>query len=350
MTWRTLLAATAWVLVMVAAWPAGADHAVILQYHHVDEATPAITSTRPDLFAAQLSFLHTHGFRVAPLGPTLAALRGGEGVPDSTVCLTFDDAWENVAANAWPLVREYGWTFTVFVATGEVDGGAGGAMTWDRLRKLAAAGVTFGPHSVHHDHQARPRENESAAVRRARLVDDLTTCLARLRAELGEDAVLPVYAYPFGEFDAVLQDVVASLGLVGLGQHSGPAWSGGDATAWPRYPMGGTYGRMADFGLKVASLPLPVVAVDPEAMILPTTEFQPTLRLRLADGDHDGERLSAFVNGEVATAAWIDRAAGWIAIETPTPLPPGRSRTSVTAPARVGGRWYWYSHLWLRLP
>ena len=42
----------------------------------------------------------------------------------------------------------------------------------------------------------------------------------------------------------------------GLGEHSGAAWRGGDFTALPRYPMGGPYGRLEDFGLKAASLPL----------------------------------------------------------------------------------------------
>ncbi len=347
---RPALLVIALVFTAPAAFAAGVDHAVVLQYHHVDDTTPAITSTRPDLFLKHVTYLIEHEFRVAPLGPTLDALRAGRGVPDSTICLTFDDAWENVARNAWPLLQNVDFAFTVFVATGEVDAGGGSLLSWDRMREMAAAGVTFAPHSIHHDHQARPVADETPAGRRVRLESDITTCLARLRAELGDEAVLPVYAYPYGEFDAVLQDVVASLGLIGLGQHSGAAWSGGDFTALPRYPMGGPYGRMEDFGLKAASLPLPVVEFEPASMILSESTSTPALRLRLAGGDFDAGRLAAFVGGQSVTPTWIDRDAGWVTIATPAPLPEGRSRTNVTAPAKTGRRWYWYSHPWLRLP
>ena len=269
---------------------------------------------------------------------------------DSTVCLTFDDAWENVARNAWPLLQNMGFPFTVFVATGEVDAGAGKLLGWERMREMAAAGVTFAPHSVHHDYQARPVAGESAAARRERLKTDVAACLARLRSELGEAAVLPVYAYPYGEFDPVLQEVVAELGLMGLGQHSGAAWSGGDFTALPRFPMGGSYGRLEDFGLKAASLPLPVAEATPASMVLAAADAAPDLRLRLEPGDYDSAGLMAYVDGTAVTPEWIDRAAGRLRVTTPAPLPAGRSRTNLTAPDRAGRRWYWYSHPWLRLP
>ena len=71
---------------------------------------PASTTTSPTLFAEHLDFLAGHGFRGAPLGSTLAALTAGEALPDSTVCLTFDDAWRDVGEQAWPLVAAHGWT------------------------------------------------------------------------------------------------------------------------------------------------------------------------------------------------------------------------------------------------
>ena len=350
---------TATVILLAATLPAiAAEHAVILQYHHVDVDTPASTTTSPDLFAAHLAHLAEHDFHVVPLGPVLQALTVGNALPDSTVCLTFDDAWRDVATCAWPLVREHGWTLTLFVATGAVDAGEQDVLTWDEMRALAAEGMTFAPHSVHHDHQGRPDSDEARAeapadtldTRRQRLAADVAASWARLHAELPEAAVLPVYAYPFGEYDPVLQDVIREVGLVGLGQHSGPAWSGHDLTALPRFPMGGPYGSMDDFGLKVASLPLPVLAAEPASMLVASDQPRPSLRLQLGPGDYDTDRIAAFVGGEAVTPVWEDQAAGWLRVATPVDLPVGRSRTNVTAPAVTSGRWYWYSHPWLRLP
>ena len=346
-------------ILLAATLPAiAADHAVILQYHHVDVDTPASTTTSPDLFAAHLDHLAEHDFRVVPLGPVLQALTVGNALPDSTVCLTFDDAWRDVATCAWPMVRERGWTLTLFVATGAVDAGEKDVLTWDEMRVLAAEGMTFAPHSVHHDHQGRPGSNGAQAeapadtldTRRQRLAADVATSWARLQAELPEAAVLPVYAYPYGEYDSVLQDVIREVGLVGLGQHSGPAWSGHDLTALPRFPMGGPYGSMSEFGLKVASLPLPVLAAEPASMLVATDQPRPALRLEIGPGEYDTGRIAAFVGGEAVTTVWEDQAAGWLRVATPVDLPMGRSRTNVTAPAVTGGRWYWYSHPWLRLP
>ena len=58
---------------------------------------------------------------------------------------------------------------------------------WERMRRLAAEGVTFAPHGVHHDHQARPVSGESPDERRARLAADIRGSLERLRAELGDE-------------------------------------------------------------------------------------------------------------------------------------------------------------------
>jgi peptidoglycan/xylan/chitin deacetylase (PgdA/CDA1 family) len=345
---RILVASLA--LLLAGAAGQAADHVVILQYHHVDEDTPASTSTRPDLFTAHLDYLAEHGFRVAPLGPTLAALTGGGSLPDSTVCLTFDDGWRNVGERAWPLIRDRGWTMTLFVATGEVDAGSGNVLSWDEMRRLAAEGMTFAPHSVHHDHQGRPDPDEPPAARKQRLADDVATSWSRLRAELGDEAVLPVYAYPYGEYDPVLQDVIREAGLIGLGQHSGAAWARHDPSALPRFPMGGPYGRLSDFGLKVASLPLPVIAATPASMLAATADPRPVLRLELAPGDWAADRIAAFVGGAAADPVWEDRDGLVLRIATPADLPAGRSRTNVTAPARAGGRWFWYSHPWLRLP
>lgn len=334
-------------------WPRPADaaeHAVLLQYHHVADETPASTSTRPDLFAAHLEFLAAGGFHVASLGAVLVAWQEGRALPDSTVCLTFDDAWSSVAATAWPLVTARGWTLTLFVGTGEVDEGGPGRLGWPDLRELAQAGMTFGPHGIGHEHLARPRPGETAAQRRDRLTREVAGSLDRLRRELGDAAVLPVFAYPYGEFDPVLQDVVRSLGLAAVGQHSGAAWSGGDRTALPRFPMGGVHGGLDDFGLKVSSLPLPVTLVEPASMMVPAGLERPRLRLCLEPGAWDRARLAAWCEGQPAPVAWDPEPAACLTITTPVDLPPGRSRTNITAPSRTERRWYWYSHPWLRLP
>ena len=51
--------------------------AVVLQYHHVSEDTPASTSTSPQRFAMQLDYLQQAGFAIVPLQDLVDALRAG---------------------------------------------------------------------------------------------------------------------------------------------------------------------------------------------------------------------------------------------------------------------------------
>jgi len=323
-----------------------ADHAVILQYHHVADDTPASTSTRVDLFIQQLDYLAEKGFKVAPLGPTLAALEAGEGIADSTVCLTFDDAFPSVGTTAWPLVRDRGWPMTLFVSTGMVDDRLPSVMSWDEIKQAVAEGMTVGLHGVDHDYLARPVAGEDALQRRARLEKVVRVSGERLVAEVGSTAVLPIFVYPFGEFDEVLAEVVRAAGLVGLAQQSGPAWTQGDWASVPRYPMGGPYGSMESFGLKVASLPLPVVVARPESMILSSRTPSLELSIELGTGQWKSTQVSVYFSGDRLDPRWDGST---LAVDVPTPLPLGRSRINITAPVGTTGRWYWYSHPWLVL-
>ena len=48
-----------------------AQAAVILQYHHVSETLPAVTSVSASTFTEHLSYLKEHNFNVVPLVTTI---------------------------------------------------------------------------------------------------------------------------------------------------------------------------------------------------------------------------------------------------------------------------------------
>ncbi|MDX1696620.1 MAG: polysaccharide deacetylase, partial [Ketobacteraceae bacterium] len=62
--------------------------AVILQYHHVSDETPPITSISPALFKAHLKYIKDNGFSVWPLTKLVSALQAGEEIPDKVVSIT----------------------------------------------------------------------------------------------------------------------------------------------------------------------------------------------------------------------------------------------------------------------
>ena len=326
------------------------SHAVVFIYHHVDEGTPASTSLSPALFGEHLDYLVNNGYRALPLEELVDSLRNKGPIPDRTVAFTFDDGYRSVYTEAFPLLRELEWPFTVFVCPDAVDSDRGPVVTWDQLREMADAGATVANHGQFHHHLQRRRDGESDQQWRDRTREELLEAQRRIEIEIGTAPAL--FAYPYGEFDEDLRGLIEELGWAGFGQQSGPMGWDSDPTLLPRFPMAASFAAMETFPEKVASLPLPVVEVSPGRPQLPLTVDEeaprPRLRLTLGKGDFLADQLAAFVGGQgAADLTWIDEEAGIIEVQAQRALAPGRSRYNLTAPATDGHRYYWYSHTWI---
>lgn len=324
-----------------------ANHCIILQYHHVSTETPPVTSVTPREFELHLGYLADNGFAILPLQRVVDDLRQGHELPERCVAITFDDAYRSIFDEAFPRLRSRGWPFTVFVNTEAVDRGLRSHTTWDQMREMALAGVRIENHGHSHDHLIRRRAGEQDSAWRTRIEADILTARARIRAELGQDPRF--FAYPFGEYDARLQAVVSGLGLVAFGQQSGPAWSGSDFLALPRFAMAAAYAALDDFSVKVRTLPLPVIRADPEDPLLPLDQWQPRLTLHLEPADYRPDALRCYVSGQPpGEVTWRDGEARILEVRAREPLAVGRNRYNCTAPSTRADRYYWYSHPWIR--
>src|SRR5690606_483358 len=145
--------------------------------------TPPITSVTPALFRQQMTFLRDNGFAVWPLPRLVEHLQADKAVPDGVVVITFDDAYRNIHDNAAPILREFGFPFTVFVSTEFVANRQRGYMTWDDLNALRKQGGTLANHTHRHPHLLRRLEGESEAVWKVRIQSEITTAEQLLRSE-----------------------------------------------------------------------------------------------------------------------------------------------------------------------
>jgi len=323
-----------------------ADHCIILQYHHFSTATPPATSTAPQRFEAHLDYLEEHAFRVMALDEVVTALAAGRPLPQRCVAITVDDAYETVYSEAYPRLRARGWPFTLFVNTDAVDAGLRPYLDWDTLREMARNGVAMENHSASHDHLIRRRPDENDEAWRARVRGDIAGAGRRIAEEIGSRPRL--FAYPYGEFDPALKAVVRELGLTGFGQHSGPAWSGGDPGALPRFSMSGPYGALESFATKVHTLPLPVARAEPAATVVALDTWRPLLRLVMHPGDHSWQALRCYANGSPEVAVrWTSTDPPTVEVRAGERLAVGRNRYNCTMPAG-DGVFHWYSHNWFR--
>ncbi|GGI05322.1 polysaccharide deacetylase family protein [Egicoccus halophilus] len=211
----------------------GPSGTVVLIYHRVGGGTPDERDLALADFEAQVAELARH--RVVALDTALDELAAGDDSPK--VVLTFDDGFEDVHAVAWPLLREAGLPFTLYVTTAYLDGTMhwpgstsnhpGPALRWRQLEELAASPlVTLGNHT--HTH-ARPE---------ALTAEEFDTCSALLEARLG---VVPQhYCFTWGVPVPAANELLAArfrsaaTGIVGLNR------PGTDPLGLHRVPVRGT--------------------------------------------------------------------------------------------------------------
>lgn len=114
----------------------------VLTYHRVEDPErlpwddPALISATPPEFALQMEYLAARR-RVLSLRELLAIRRGRMEPPPGAVAVTFDDAYEDFAEHAWPVLSRLGLPVTLFVPTAYPDS-AEPTFWWDRLHGALA--------------------------------------------------------------------------------------------------------------------------------------------------------------------------------------------------------------------
>ncbi len=320
-----------------------ADASIFL-YHRFGEDRYPSTSVRIEQFESHLQLLADERFQVWPLQRIVDTLKTGREVPHNVVAITVDDAYLSVYKEAYPRLKARGWPFAVFVSTEPVDQKLKGFMTWDQMREMSRNGVTFANHGVTHRHLLKHLPGEDTEAWRKRMAWEIETAQKRLQEELG--VTEKYFAYPFGEYDESLANLVADAGYIGFGQQSGPIGMHVDFRALPRFPVAEAYAELTEFRQKAKTVELPVVDVKPWNPKLRSTDA-PRLELTLAKRIKRAAELRCYVTGQgLAAIEWLGENYTRLVVQARGSLPKGRSRYNCTAPAE-GGRYYWYSHLWI---
>jgi len=324
-----------------------ATGAVILQYHHVSSETPGITSISPEKFEAHIQTIINQGYQVLPLADIVEPLRDQTAIPDKAVGITFDDAYVNIYENAYPILKRHKLPFTIFVATDYVGVNPNQYLSWAQLREMQLNGATINNHTASHPHLLRQNSGESKRSWRRRVKKEILFAEQALRENLppSEQDTLKMLAYPYGEYNPEIEEIITGLGYIAFGQQSGAVGYHSDFTVLPRFPLAGDYTDMASFEIKLNTLPLPVnmTRINP---LLPENVTRPTLELQFLTAELNLGTLTCFGPGGRLPIRQIDPQR--VLISTETQVPVGRSRYNCTMPYGKTGRFYWFSQLWIR--
>lgn len=324
--------------------------AVIIQYHHVDNNTPAITSVTVQQFAEHMQYLADNDFNVWPLPKIIHALKNKQPLPSKVIAISFDDGYKSVLSNAVPLLRKHGFPYTVFINT-DLIGHSQDFMNWKQLHKLNSEGATIANHTTAHSHLVRQRGDESYSQWHKRIEEEIMQAEVEIKHQFGNSPRL--LAYPYGEYNNLIKHMAKEHQLVAFAQHSGAFDENVDWQAVPRFAFNQTYAEMQGFADKVNSLPMPLVSAiardhrgEPlEEPLIPSHSHRPTLKLTLQSAAL-ANRVQCFASGQGRVPAKVDGTT--VTLQLQQDLPVGRSRINCTAPSDQAGRFYWYSHFFMR--
>jgi len=175
-----------------------------LMYHHIQEMTVAKGKNQQNLtvstetFKKQMQDLKDRGYQTATLSELVAFFDGGVALPKKSILLTFDDAYEDIYLNAFPLLKELGFKTIVFTPTGLINNYD--YLNWDQVSEMASSGITFANHTWSHKNVKTDQET---------LEMEITTADTQL-SERGYNFP-KTFAYPYGlesnQATKVLQDL-----------------------------------------------------------------------------------------------------------------------------------------------
>jgi peptidoglycan/xylan/chitin deacetylase (PgdA/CDA1 family) len=187
----------------------------ILMYHAFGdtEEVPSRYVMSQRRFAWQMALLKRLGYQVISLEEYLGCLRESRLPPERALVITIDDGYLDNYLLAYPVLRRYGFTATIFLVTNrrkntwDQDGPLAGrpVMTISQVHELQREGISFGAHTRTH-----PRLPEISAEQ---AWEEISGVKIDLEREFG--APVQTFAYPHGKENLAVQTQVEQAGYLG---------------------------------------------------------------------------------------------------------------------------------------
>lgn len=167
----------------------------ILCYHRFAASCDSPLCMPADVFEQQLRYLKENGYRVIGPEELLDFLDYRKAIPQKAVMISIDDGYRSVYNVAYPLLKKYGFTATLFIYIDYV-GVSSKAITWEQLREMKRHGFTIGSHSIAHSDLSKRKANEDNKAYLARLKKEIFRSKRIIDEKLGQDTI--IFSYPFG--------------------------------------------------------------------------------------------------------------------------------------------------------
>ncbi|MGV1098879.1 polysaccharide deacetylase family protein [Thiovibrio sp. JS02] len=235
----------------------------IFIYHHFGDKRYPTTSVSEENFLAQMRYLADNGYRVLSLAEVVHCLKAKIPLPEKTAVITIDDGYRSIYSVAWPILKSFGFPFTVFLYVEGVEKKYSNYLSWEQILEMQAAGVDFQDHSFSHHRMADWPRGVTEKEYRKWVRADLVSSVTILREKLGKRPRF--FAIPYGEYNSIVLEEARSLGYDAIfTQDPGSVSADTDPFFIPREPILGKEWATLDHFIKVLNrADLPVANLTP---------------------------------------------------------------------------------------
>jgi peptidoglycan/xylan/chitin deacetylase (PgdA/CDA1 family) len=174
----------------------------VLMYHHIsDQKWDEPMYVSRDEFSRQIKYLRDNKYKFMSMEEVEEYKQHKRKFPRRAVAITFDDGYEDVYRNAYPILKENGANGTVFVITSKLD--EKGYLSRDQILEMQRSRVVKSE-SHTDNHLQLPKLNYDNQLR------ELTDSKDKLEKVLGTK--VKYIAYPYGESNEDTQKAVRKAG------------------------------------------------------------------------------------------------------------------------------------------
>ncbi len=191
----------------------------VLYYHKIDfpkkNAVYKGLYVTPKQFKRQMALLKILGYSAIKPEDLISFIKGHKLSVKKPVLITFDDGYENNFINAYPILKNLGFTSLIFISTGfigkkksvpdERESAPEDFLDKNEIKSIYDGGFSIGSHGISHYYLDKLDESV--------LIDELTFSKAYLENLLNTD--INFFSYPFGAYNANVMRAVKKAGYLG---------------------------------------------------------------------------------------------------------------------------------------
>ncbi len=188
-----------------------ADAHILIYHRFGDDRYPSTNISLQNL-REQFKYFNENGYEIVPLKKLIQKVKNSEYIPDNWLVLTIDDGYKSFYKNGFPIFKEFGYPFTLFVYVEASQKKYGDYMSFDDIKDVQNWGAEIGYHSYSHKYMTYLNESE--------IKDDFEKGIQIFEHNLGYKP--QYFSYPYGEYNQTITNMAKEYGLeASFNQNSG---------------------------------------------------------------------------------------------------------------------------------